>query len=182
LLRKKLETDLHKDYAADNADHAQRHSETDAGSVFQRSKRRGLGAARKRMISTPPTMCSDISPFQQFEIDGQNLERVYDREQRRERADKQREFAPHKLVIQCRLMVSVIELLFHREQKRQVGESIRLCRRQFRPHPLSGRSTSVKRVPCAAPEPARPPPAPRSTQAAPTARTAPTSGPATYTQ
>jgi integrase len=52
----------------------------------------------------------------------------------------------------------------------------------LRPHPLSGCLTSVKRPPCAAPEPARPPPAPRSTQAAPTARTAPTSGPATYTQ
>src|SRR5271169_5874060 len=127
-------------------------------------------------------MCSDISSFQQFEIDGQNLERVYDREQRRESADKQREFAAHKLVIQCRLMVAVIERLFRREQKCQVGESIRLCHCQFRTHPLSGCSTSVKRVPCAAPEPARPPPAPRSTHAAPTASTAPTSGPATYTQ
>ena len=52
----------------------------------------------------------------------------------------------------------------------------------LRPHRLSGCSTSVKRVPCAAPEPVRPPPAPRSTHAAPTARTAPRSGPATYTQ
>jgi hypothetical protein len=49
-------------------------------------------------------------------------------------------------------------------------------------HPFSGCSTSVKRLPCAASEPARPPPAPRSTHAAPTARTAPRSGPATYTQ
>src|SRR5262249_8854604 len=45
-----------------------------------------------------------------------------------------------------------------------------------------GGSTSVKRLPCAAAEPARPPPAPRSTHTAPTARTAPTTGPATYTQ
>ena len=52
----------------------------------------------------------------------------------------------------------------------------------LRRHPFFGCSTSVKRFPCAAAEPARPPPAPRSTHAAPTARTAPTSGPATYTQ
>src|SRR4029077_12465503 len=50
------------------------------------------------------------------------------------------------------------------------------------PHPFFGCLTSVKRFPCAAAEPARPPPAPRSNHAAPTARTAPTSGPATYTQ
>ena len=46
-------------------------------------------------------------------------------------------------------------------------------------HGLSGCSTSVWMSPCAAAEPARPPPAPRSTQAAPTASAAPTSGPAT---
>ena len=44
---------------------------------------------------------------------------------------------------------------------------------------LSGCSTSVWIAPWAAPEPARPPPAPRRTQAAPTASAAPMSGPAT---
>ena len=61
------------------------------------------------------------------------------------------------------------------EQGRRLALSLRR-------HPFFGCSTSVKRFPCAAAEPARPPPAPRSTHAAPTARTAPTSGPATYTQ
>ena len=61
----------------------------------------------------------------------------------------------------------------------QQGQRLALS---LRPHPFFGCSTSVKRFPCAAAEPARPPPAPRSTHAAPTARTAPTSGPATYTQ
>ena len=37
-------------------------------------------------------------------------------------------------------------------------------------------------APCAAAEPARPPPRPRSTNANPTAIAAPSSGPATYTQ
>ena len=46
-------------------------------------------------------------------------------------------------------------------------------------HALSGCSTSVKRSPCAAAEPERPPPAPRRTHAAPTAIAAPTNGPAT---
>ena len=48
-------------------------------------------------------------------------------------------------------------------------------------HALSACSTSVWRSPCAAPEPAAPPPGPRSTHATPTASTAPASGPATYT-
>ena len=44
---------------------------------------------------------------------------------------------------------------------------------------LSGCCASVKRSPCAAPEPAFPPPEPRSTNANATASAAPTSGPAT---
>jgi hypothetical protein len=47
-----------------------------------------------------------------------------------------------------------------------------------RPQALSGSFTSVKRSPCAAAEPARPPPSPRSTNAQPTAIAAPSSGPA----
>ncbi len=46
----------------------------------------------------------------------------------------------------------------------------------------SGLAISSWSAPCAAPEPARPPPRPRSTNATPTAMTAPASGPATYTQ
>ena len=46
-------------------------------------------------------------------------------------------------------------------------------------HVFSGCSTSVSRSPCAAAEPERPPPAPRSTHAAPTASSTPISGPAT---
>ena len=46
-------------------------------------------------------------------------------------------------------------------------------------HVFSGCSTSVSRSPCAAAEPERPPPAPRSTHAAPTASSTPASGPAT---
>jgi hypothetical protein len=46
-------------------------------------------------------------------------------------------------------------------------------------HVFSGCSTSVCRSPCAAAEPERPPPAPRSTHAAPTASSTPASGPAT---
>ena len=48
--------------------------------------------------------------------------------------------------------------------------------------PCRAGAASVKRSPCAAPDPAFPPPGPRSTNAAATARPAPTSGPATYTQ
>ena len=47
------------------------------------------------------------------------------------------------------------------------------------PHALSGCRNSVSRSPCAAPDPARPPPGPRRIQAAPTASSAPISGPAT---
>ena len=47
------------------------------------------------------------------------------------------------------------------------------------PHALSGCWNSVSRSPCAAPDPARPPPGPRRIQAAPTASSAPISGPAT---
>ena len=67
---------------------------TGAGSMCQRSERRDSSSKRIDARLPRTSRCVAASfPFQQRQIYGQHLERVYDREQCRERADKQREFA-----------------------------------------------------------------------------------------